>query len=294
MTKTEPFRRHILLVNKLSSGQYPDLDQLLDYLSDHDITISTRTLQRDIEGLRYSFNIDVQYDHGSQGYYIKEQDFNLNNFLNLAQATLRSDLFKVSMDESLSEYVSFDNKDEVKGLEYLEPIFSSIRNQYVIKITYQSFFKTHETHFILEPYHLREFDNRWYMVAMVDGHDLVFGLDRIKLLEKTTKKFKRKKAFDPRSRFNHIVGISWGEGDIENIRIHFSKEQTNYIKTLPLHSSQVIEREDKNGSEVTYTLQTNFEFIRRLLALGPAIKVLSPLWLVNEVTRLHKEALSQY
>ncbi len=164
MAAIEPLRRYIILVNKLSSFQYPGLSDLQDNLEQHDILVSDRTLQRDIYNLRYSFSIDVKYDTFNQGYYIDDRgDFNLNNFMQLAQAKLRSDLFTsaISNPDALNEFVSFDNRDMVKGLEYIEPLLSAIQNQTIIIIVYQSYFKEKETRFTLQPYHLREFDHRW-------------------------------------------------------------------------------------------------------------------------------------
>ncbi len=297
MAAIEPLRRYIILVNKLSSFRYPSLKDLLDYLEQHDIVVSERTLQRDIQNLRYSFNIDVKYDTFNKGYYIDDQDdFNLNNFMQLAQAKLRSDLFTsaVNQPDSLDEFVSFDNRDTVKGLVHLEPLFSAIQNYYVIKIVYQSYFREKETRFTLQPYHLREFDRRWYLVALAGKKELVFGLDRFVSVEVTARKFKRNPKIDPKERFDHIIGISWGEGKIEIIKLCFTVQQTNYIKSLPLHSSQVIESEDETGSDVTLTLEPNFEFLQRLMALGSSVKVVGPAWLAKEVANLHKQAFTQY
>ncbi len=113
-------------------------------------------------------------------------------------------------------------------------------------------------------------------------------------VEVTTSQFTRNLKINPKERFDHIIGISWGSGKIETIRLHFTVEQTNYIKSLPLHSSQVIEIEDENGSDVTLTLEPNFEFLRRLMALGSSVKVLSPAWLVKELAKQHKQVLIQY
>ncbi len=125
MAGTAPLRRYVLLVSKLSTAQFPSLRELLAFLLQHDVDVSERTLQRDIQNLRYSFSIGVKYDTFHRGYYIDDQDdFNLNNFMQLAQAKLRSDLFTSTFRQpaGFDEFVSFDNRDLVKGLEYLEPL----------------------------------------------------------------------------------------------------------------------------------------------------------------------------
>lgn len=297
MPKSEPLRRYIIIVNKLSTGQHPTLLELKGYLEQHDILVSRRTLQRDLTSLRYNFSIDVQYDSTNQGYYLEgKKDFSFINFMQLTQAKLRSDLFTNTINQkgALSDYVSFDSRDAVKGLEYIEPLLQAIKSQYHVNLVYHSFFKEKETMFKLMPYHLREFDGRWYLVGITDKSELVFGLDRIVSLETTAKKFNRNTKIDPKERFDNIIGISWGEGKLETIKLHFSVEQTKYIKSLPLHSSQVIDIENENGSEVTLTLEPNFEFMRRLMALGSAVKVKSPNHIAEQISSLHKEAFSQY
>ncbi len=43
----------------------------------------------------------------------------------------------------------------------------------------------------------------------------------------------------------------------------------------------MIEFEDETGSDVLLTLEPNFEFLQRLMALGSSVKVLSPAWFLN-------------
>jgi predicted DNA-binding transcriptional regulator YafY len=68
----------------------------------------------------------------------------------------------------------------------------------------------------------------------------------------------------------------------EDIEICIDAMQANYLRTLPLHSTQEeIERND-DYSIFRYYMVPSFEFMQELRKFGSAIKVLSPGSLKNE------------
>ena len=98
MAKSDPLRRYIFIIKQLSTKQQPTLGQMLEYLAQHDLDVSERTLQRDIEALRTSFNLEVLYNAAEKGYYLhEEQKFPLDDFMRVAELKLRSDLLMDSI-----------------------------------------------------------------------------------------------------------------------------------------------------------------------------------------------------
>ena len=146
----------------------------------------------------------------------------------------------------------------------------------------------------VEPYHLKEYNGRWYLLGMTNKGLTTFALDRFGSLEITTKTFKRDAKIDPKEGFLNQIGISWGDDDPTIVHLLFTPDQANYVKTLPWHSSQKIIKEDENGLEVELFVTLNFELEQLILAQGNRVKVLEPATLANNVKTLLKDAFEQY
>ncbi|MCY7311266.1 MAG: hypothetical protein LH619_10850, partial [Chitinophagaceae bacterium] len=70
MSTQGTIKRYILIVEKIASARFPSFLVLKNYLSDHGFEISERTLQRNIEQIRYEFGIEIKYDRMQNGYFI--------------------------------------------------------------------------------------------------------------------------------------------------------------------------------------------------------------------------------
>lgn len=297
MPKSEPLRRYILLINHLSSSKKPSLEQLRQYLASHELDISERTLQRDIEALRTNFGLEVEYDSSANGYFLLEDErFPLDDFMRVARLKLRSDLLMDSIYDIKhnQNFVSFDGSEMLKGIESLEPLLEAIRNRCKVIFTYKKFTDSLSKEHKVEPYHLKEYNGRWYLLAMMHRGLTTYALDRIENIEVKSDTFKRDESINPKLGFMNQIGISWGNEKPIDIRLLFTKNQANYVKSLPWHSSQTILIDNKTGAEVGYHLVLNFEFTYMIMALGDSVKVLEPKSLVDEIKKNHEKAMLQY
>jgi len=297
MAKSDPLKRYILIIKNISNNKKPSLEQMLSYLASHDLIISERTLQRDIEALRANFGLDVQYDNQEKGYYIEvSQLFPLDDFMRVAQLKMRSDLLMDSINDIRHNqiYISFDGSEMLNGVEYLEPLLDAIRNNWIVTFTYTKFTNSKSKTHTVKPYHLKEYNGRWYLLGMINKGLTTFALDRFDSLETTNKIFDRDSKIDPKEDFLNQIGISWGDDYPTIIKLLFTPDQANYVKTLPWHSSQKIIKEDKNGLEIELFLTLNFELEQLILAQGNRVKVLEPASLTNQVKAVYKSALHNY
>jgi predicted DNA-binding transcriptional regulator YafY len=78
------------------------------------------------------------------------------------------------------------------------------------------------------------------------------------------------------------------------ILLSFTPLQGKYIKTLPLHHSQKIVKENAKEVQATVFVIPNYEFLQKLMMLGDTVKVLKPKELVSELKNILKSALKQY
>lgn len=86
------------------------------------------------------------------------------------------------------------------------------------------------------------------------------------------------KNFDAAHFFEDYYGIiiSDEDFDVEPVALRVDARQSNYIRTLPLHHSQIeVERTDEY-SIFEYRLCPTYDFRQKLLSLGSSISVLAP------------------
>ena len=113
--------------------------------------------------------------------------------------------------------------------------------------------------------------------------------------ETTEKKFKRPKKFNPTAFFEDFYGIIAHEhAEVETIRLKVSANQSNYLRSLPLHPTQKEVETNKNYSIFEMRLCPEFDFQQEILSKTPDIEVLSPEWLREEIAEKVKTLWSKY
>ena len=232
---------------------------------------------------------------GDYRYYIENAD-------ELSNGNLRSWLFNTLSVSTLLQ-ANLGMKDRIlleeipEGKEYLPVIIEAMKNNVQLIMTYQSYWRDEEHTFEVEPYCLKLFRQRWYLVARSAYYNkvLIFALDRVQQLQATEVRFTYPKDFQPDEYFDGCFGIIAGDGTkVEIVRLKASAGQANYLRSLPLHHSQ--EETERNDAFSIFTLRIRptFDFIQELLRQGEGVEVLSPVWLRNEVAGMVERMWSKY
>jgi predicted DNA-binding transcriptional regulator YafY len=184
-------------------------------------------------------------------------------------------LKKINPNYKRQEIVGFEGPPvRYGGIEHFEDIFWSIQQNRKLHIEYQRFGGS-PIYGDVEPYYLKEYQHRWYLIGYASALNgwRTYSLDRIKVIEEFDEdSFSKRKEFDPSIRWKYSVGIIALEDD----PVEFSFElkdgdsywNIDYLKTLPIHWSQVIE--DKKGPYVKVKLLVHptIELFRELRKLG--------------------------
>lgn len=103
------------------------------------------------------------------------------------------------------------------------------------------------------------------------------ALDRIVAISQNSKKYRPNSEFDPITYFKPIVGVTLPDNGIQqNIKIEVSSLSASYIRSKPIHPTQLEEKPEGDYSVFTYKLIPNFEFEAELLRLGEAVEVVFP------------------
>ena len=171
----------------------------------------------------------------------------------------------------------------------------------VLNITYHSYLKEEENSFDVQPYCVKLFRQRWYMVARstypyyYEQGPRVYALDRINDLYATEETFKMPKDWDAQEFFNGCFGIIADQQmDIQTIKLKVNASQANYIRDLKLHESQEEIECNDEYSIFTYQLRPSYDFIQELLWNGADIEVLEPKFLRQEIANIIEQMHKKY
>jgi len=298
MSKRESIARYNLIIKKLRK-QPSTFSEISDYLAfesdlqEYNFNVSKRTFQRDIEDIRSIYNIDIQYDFSRKVYYIEfDEQQEINERILEAFDTFNA----LNITDRLSNYIHFE-KRRPQGTENLYDLLHAIKNKVQISFSYQKFWEDEITHRITEPYALKEFKNRWYLLAndLKDKKVKSFALDRLSELEITKKKFQLPHDFNVNEHFKYCFGIiNPNDHKPQEIILSFDPFQGKYIKTLPLHESQVILKDNEDELLIQLTLFVTHDLLMEILSFGDSVKVIQPVSLIAEIKKTYENALRLY
>jgi predicted DNA-binding transcriptional regulator YafY len=208
--------------------------------------------------------------------------FDMFNSLNLAQ--------------DLTPFIHLE-KRRPQGTENLYGLLHSIKNRLKIEFTYQKFWDDELSQRIVEPYALKEFKNRWYIIAKdsKDNNIKSFALDRLTQLEISKQTFVYPKNYSVEEDYRYCFGIISPNGESpQDIILAFDPFQGKYIKSLPLHDSQVILIDNSEEIRIKLRLCLTHDFLMELLSFGEYLKVIEPKSLADKVKISQEKAFNQY
>lgn len=298
MSKRESIARYNLIIKKLRK-QPADFEQISTYLSleselqEYNFNVSKRTFQRDLDDIRSLYNIDIVYDFSRKVYFIDlEEQPELNERILEAFDTFNA----LNITDRLSNYIHFE-KRRPQGTENLYGLLHAIKNKVQISFSYKKFWEDEMSQRTAEPYALKEFKNRWYVLAndLKDNKVKSFALDRLTELEITRKKFQLPIDFDVNEHYKYCFGIiSPNEHQPHEVILSFDPFQGKYIKTLPLHESQVILKDHEEELLIKLTLFLTHDFLMEILSYGDNVKVIQPESLIEDLKTSYENALKLY
>jgi predicted DNA-binding transcriptional regulator YafY len=298
MSRRETLSRYVLIIKRLK--RYPaTFEEIADHLSleselqDYHFTVSKRTFQRDLNDIRALYNIDIRYDFSRKVYYIDYEDLP-----EVKERILEAfDVFNaLNLTDRLSQHIHFE-KRRPQGTENLYGLLHAIKQQHMIRFSYWKYGDEEPSVREVEPYALKEFKNRWYVVANDrKGNNIkTFALDRLTDLEITKVHFTPKSDFDVNQHFRYCFGIiSPNAIEPEEVLLEFTHFQGKYIKSLPLHETQQILEDTNECLKIKLKIYLTHDFLMEILSYGENVKVLQPQTLIDEVASIHKESYQKH
>lgn len=255
------------------------------FYTDPHFSIRNCTLTKnDLQHLKYAIDILKCY-----------RGFGLINGLEGVFQKLESK-FIAKEQKDLGAIIQFESTPLAQGLNWLELLTKKIIEKEVITISYQRFdsdiIKTHDVH----PYFLKEYRGRWYMLGLNHKHNRLqtFALDRLQTVSPNSLQYLEKDKPNPQVFFQNTIGVSMVEKESIEVQLQFSFQQSKYILSQPIHTSQEIISEDETGLKLKINVVENYELLTTLLSFGKEVEVLSPTSVRNSLIEILKQMMQQY
>ena len=286
-----------VLLAFLKRNPYRTKQNILDYFEKNDKGFNERTFYRLKETLSINFGIEIVFDYKSDGYYFDEENSNNTEaFLSLLEIMVTAELFSTNFKQKNTalSFVEFENKAAIETIPDFKTVLNAIQLQLPITFKHYSFYHLKEEVYILKPYLLKQYQNRWYVIGETEKGYRTFGIDRIENITIGTKKFKSKTE-EAKLKFSHVIGLNYQDHKKEIVKLSFHISQKPYLVSLPLHHTQKeIHSHTNETFDIELDIHPNFEFKQHILKYGSLVKVLEPKWLVEEVKREFIKALDHY
>ncbi len=278
-----PLKKYIWLVDTLMRAgdtgltikQISDAFEYADEISNGE-KYNGRTFHRHRNEVKDIFGIDIEcYQKGSDfRYRIADSGGNdhLRRWLLDSIAVNRI----VSDSKDTAQYISIESTNT----EHLPVVLQALKEQHLVEFDYNPYWSDSAVHYFdFQPYAVKMFERRWYLIGRYkkDMPHKIFALDRISHLEIKEETFRRDSNFNLEEMFDGVFGIIVGDDDVESIWLKVEANQANFLRSLPLHRSQM-ELSSKNKDYAIFALRVRptFDLRQKILSLGSAVEVLKP------------------
>lgn len=196
-----------------------------------------------------------------------------------------------------SKIIDFEQNPFLKGLEHFSELFNAIIYKRPIQITYKGFKQSVKINYLIHPYFLKQYNNRWFLFGLNDERNEItnIALDRIQSVKVISIEFKENEIIDFNDYFEDMVGVTSSKESIpEKILIKVNNEYWPYIETKPIHGSQKIKNKDKEFVLIELNVIVNYEFISLLFSHGENITIIEPKGLSEEIVNRAKKLIKNY
>ncbi len=299
MRNIDTFRQYIWIVDTIQRAKKISYDNIKHLWIENDLNdgrpLSRTTFYRIRQAIDDMFGIQIECDNQHQ-YFISNpealKDHSTQNWM----------LQTLSVNNILIDSLSIKNRlvlEEIpEGLEYLQTIIKAIKNNMTLKMTHQGFDSPTPKTIAIEPYCLKVFRQRWYLLVKSDQHPRelrIYALDRIIKLEETKRTFEMDPSFNANTFFKHFFGVFIDEKE-KPIRIVLRAygKMIPLLRTLPKHHSQREINTTEQYTDFEYLLVPTFDFKQEILKEGSDLEVLEPQSLREEIRTSLTNSLIRY
>ena len=293
------FKQYIWIINTIYRSKYITLQELNERWVQTEMSegmpMNRITFNRHRAAIEEMFDISIECQRkGGYFYYIDNEEVFKNN--NLQHWLLDSlSISNMLMESSLlKERIMLENIPA--GKQYLQPIINAMKQGHKLQMTYHKFGQEESYTITIEPYAIKVFKQRWYLLAKNPKREAptVYALDRVKQLIETEETFQFPEDFNTEAFFRDCYGVMNTDEKAQRIVIRANAPYMNYVRTLPLHHSQKEIKTTDQYADFEFYLKPTFDFRQELLAQGHDVEVLLPAQFRKEMKEMLEKMLSRY
>lgn len=299
MKHKKPVIRYFYLMQWIIQRPYPEKSELLQWLEEKNISITERTLFRDLDDLKNMYNMPIAYCYLHKGYFMDDQiqgHYDTERFLQLLQELITASSLSGVFSENLKylKHLEFEDAPSKDYQEIFTEVLDAVDRQVKIGFEYFSYIKNAPKNYTVQPVYIKKFQNRWYLIALDKEKTKSFALERMSKLKVSNRKVEVNSQ-EIRDSFSQVVGLSNQEDQmIQRVVLRFCPSQKNYIKSVPLHKSQTEVSDLNTGYTVELYVRPNFELRQQILKYGQLVQVLGPVSLREDIKSELMQALGLY
>ena len=286
-------QQYIWIVNTLRK-QRLTLKELSDKWVDHEVAdgnpLPRSSFNKYRGGILDLFGLVIDCDSTNHYYISNPDEIDEDQTMQWMLSTLTTGL---TLRESSAIKDSIILENVPAGYEFLPVILQAIRQQRTISMGYQKFGFDPYTKPV-DPYAVKLFHQRWYLLADNYERMAVYALDRMLSATLTEQHYERPADFAPEEHFAEYFGVMTDGTPMEHVVVRAYGKMANFLRTLPLHSSQ---RELESGEDYTdfsLDIRPSVDFISELQSKIDRLDVLEPQSLKEKVRNILADALSRH
>ena len=299
MRNTDTFRQYTWLVNTVQRAKSINFEQIGQMWVANDMNngkpLSRTTFYRLRQAIEDMFGLRIECDNRNQYYISNPETLSDNSTQNWMLRTLTVNSLLL---DGLSIKDQLLLEDIPAGLEHLETVINAIKNHHTLRMGYKKFSDSKPYSTSIEPYCLKLFHQRWYLLGKTErkAGDLgIFALDRMTELTDSGQCFVMDSKFHADSFFKHYFGVFIGENEKPTrIVLRAYGKMIPLIRTLPKHSSQKEIATTETYSDFEFYLAPTFDFRQEILKEGPELEVIEPKSLRKKIHDELVDTLKRY
>ena len=292
-------KNYIWLINTIYHSRGISLEEINERWIKNDMSdgepLSRATFNRYKEAIEEIFDLTIDCQRkGGYLYSIKNESMlKSNKYQNWLLDTLSVSNMLIESD-SLQSRILLENIPA--GKQYLQPIINAMKQDPKLQMTYHKFGQQESYTITIEPYAIKVFKQRWYLLAKIPKRETptIYALDRVEQLVETEETFQFPEDFDTEAFFRDCYGVLSTDDKAQHIVIRAYAPYMNYVRTLPLHHSQKEIKSTAQYADFEYHLKPTFDFRQELLAQGHDVEVLLPAQFREEMKMMLEKMLGRY
>lgn len=289
------FKQYVWLVDTIRRARRISLTDLRDRWRLTDLSegspLSRSTFNRHRSAIEEIFGISIDCDNDNR-YYIVDI------------SRLRNDSVQQWM---LSTLTVSNIVGEAKGLhdrillesiptegEYLRQVVEAMQRSVRINVSYHRYGSDIDSQWTLEPYCIKLFRRRWYLLCRNSKGLMVLSIDRVTALSLTDEPFIVDSNFDAEDFFAEYFGVMTDSRiPLTRIVLRAYGNERYALRDLPLHPTQRLMEESDDHVDFELCLRPTTDFLAHLLSRGRWVEVLSPDDIAKKISDLHQEAIKK-